>query len=495
MVWAYMMILFLIEIYLLGWAIAAFFRERLPAFFLAFLSVLLGLMGYFMTVVVLTLCQASLSALFLAVLLGGEIVLLVLIKWLISGKVFFKIKIKSLWYLAGGFFFVIGSWVFSQSSLVFATIDSLYLVTMGRTILETGFIEWYFASPLKWGVFVPVLQTIGMLFKHDYTGFIQPIISITFLIIFAFVIYRSSNKNTSHKYIPYVLTFLGVGLLLSSNMYWAAQFYIHTNLDTAISLFITIIAIYFAIQDQEDSWLGIAGIFIIMLGLIRIENVILASLIIILTIATGKVAHKKLLWTFLPYLCFQIVFNLVIIQIDPVVFADRLSISQLRLVTVGLVALVIFLLISDHKLIQKKLLSKLNLVVVIGIGCLLLGVFLLKPEKIFLNTWDNLYAMFGTGQWFATFWGVVLLLFLVKAKKKNVMFKFLSILIYAFFSMIIILGYFKGSYHNAWYDSANRMYLHILPILVFYLSIKISSNYSLSEESELESDSQNNIGD
>jgi len=390
---------------------------------------------------------------------------------------------------------VIGSWAFSQSSLVFATMDSLYLVTMGRNILETGFMEWYFTSPLQWGVFVPVLQTIGMLFKHDYTGFIQPIISITFLIIFAFVIYRSCYKNASHKYIPYVLTFLSVGLLLSSNMYWVAQFYIHTNLDTAMSLFLTIIALYFAIQDQEDSWLGIAGVFIVMLGLIRIENVILASLIIVLTIATGKVAYRKLLWTFLPYLIFQIVYNLVIIQIDPVGFADLLSVSQLRLVTGGLVALVIFLLISGHKLIQKKLLPMLNLVVVIGIGFLLLGVFLLKPEKIFLDTWDNLYAMFGTGQWFATFWGVVILFFLVKAKKKNVMSNFLNFLIFAFFSMIIILGYFKGNYHNAWYDSANRMYIHILPILLFYLSVVISSNYSLSEESELESDSQNNIGD
>ena len=390
---------------------------------------------------------------------------------------------------------MIGSWAFSQSSLVFATMDSLYLVTMGRNILETGFMEWYFTSPLQWGVFVPVLQTIGMLFKHDYTGFIQPIISITFLIIFAFVIYRSCYKNASHKYIPYVLTFLSVGLLLSSNMYWVAQFYIHTNLDTAMSLFLTIIALYFAIQDQEDSWLGIAGVFIVMLGLIRIENVILASLIIVLTIATGKVAYRKLLWTFLPYLIFQIVYNLVIIQIDPVGFADLLSVSQLRLVTGGLVALVIFLLISGHKLIQKKLLPMLNLVVVIGIGFLLLGVFLLKPEKIFLDTWDNLYAMFGTGQWFATFWGVVILFFLVKAKKKNVMSNFLNFLIFAFFSMIIILGYFKGNYHNAWYDSANRMYIHILPILLFYLSVVISSNYSLSEESELESDSQNNIGD
>ena len=479
-----MMILFLIEIYLLGWAIASFFREKLSAFFLAFLAVLLGLFGFFINVVILSLFNVRISALLLAILLGGELILLILIKWLISRQTFFKFKVADLWYVAAGALFTAGCWAFSLSGPIFATTDSLYLVIMGRNILETGFLEWYFASPLQWGVFVPVLQTLGMLFGYDYTWFIQPIISATFLVLFAFVLYKASSKISSHKFLPIVLTILGIGLLVSSRLYWAAQFYIHTNLDTAISLFLVITALYFAIQDGEDGWLGIAGIFMIMLGMVRIENVILAALIIVLTVATREVVHKKLLWTFLPYLFFQIVFNLAMIVISPVGFSDLLSFSQLKMVTVGLVGLVIFLSIADFPTIQKKLVTKLNLVVVVGISAALVGVFLLKPEKIFLDTWDNLYTMFGTGQWFATFWGCMLLLLLVKARDKNSMVHFINIFIYAFFSMIIILGYFKGNYHNAWYDSANRMYIHILPILLFYLSIKISSNHSLSGASE-----------
>jgi len=475
-----MMVLFLIEIYLLGWAIASFFRDKLSAFFLAFLAVLLGLFGFFINSVVLALFQVGLTAMVHAGVMGGELVALVLIKWLLFRKTLLKFELKNLWFLAAGALFVLGSWILSQSGLVYATTDSLYLIIMGENLLESGFLEWYFTSPLQWGVFVPVLQTIGMLFGYDYTWFVQPVISFTFLVLFAFVIYKASQKLSSHKIIPIVLTILSISLLVSSNIYWIAQFYIHTNLDTAISLFLVITSLYFAIQDGEDSWLGITGIFIIMLGMIRIENVILAALIIVLTIATRKVAHRKLLWTLLPYLIFQIAYNLVIIRINPMGFADLLSVSQLQLVTAGLVGLAIFIVISKHSLIQNKIIAKMNGFVVIGIGLLLLGVVLLRPEKIFLDTWDNLYTMFGTGQWFATFWGSVILLLLVKAKDKNSMNPFLSIFIFAFFSMIIILGYFKGNYHNAWYDSANRMYIHVLPIILFYLSVKISSNYSFS---------------
>ncbi len=108
---------------------------------------------------------------------------------------------------------------------------------------------------------------------------------------------------------------------MTSNLYWIALFYIHTNLDTGLSLFLVVIALYFAIRQKNDAWFGVAAIFMILLGLTRSENVILAALVIILTVSTFDISHRKLLWTFLPYLIIQIVWNMAIIYINPIVFS------------------------------------------------------------------------------------------------------------------------------------------------------------------------------
>ncbi len=197
-----------------------------------------------------------------------------------------------------GAFFVLGSQFFLQKGYVFASPDSLYLIIMSKNILATGLTEWYFASPLQWGAFVPIIQTIGMLFGYEYTWFIQPIISFTFLVVFGLAVFKASRGLSESKFVPYLLAGLSVGLLVSSNLYWIAQFYIHTNLDTGLSFFLVVASLYFAIRDNNDSWLGITAIFLILLGMTRSENVILASFVIVLTIATRHISHRKSLWVF-----------------------------------------------------------------------------------------------------------------------------------------------------------------------------------------------------
>ena len=111
----------------------------------------------------------------------------------------------------------------------------MYMVVEGQSFLETGFSQWYFASPLLWGIFVPIIQTIGMLQRSPYSWFVQPVISLTFLLLFLVMVYRASRQLSSRKVLSIILALLGGGVMVSANMYWVAQFYIHTNLDSGIT--------------------------------------------------------------------------------------------------------------------------------------------------------------------------------------------------------------------------------------------------------------------
>jgi hypothetical protein len=484
------MFLFLIEIFLLGCAIAFLFRDKLSDSVLSFLAILLGLFAFFTNVMLLAILGIKITVPLLAILLGVEMAALFLVKGLRQPQVF-RLNKAMLWYLGAGIFFIIGCWFFFNKGFVFASPDSLYMIIMGRGILETGLMEWYFSSPLQWGMFVPVLQTIGMLFGQDYSWFIQPVLSLTFLVLFGILIYRASRSLTAHKTLPAFLTVASFGILLTTNMFWVAQYYVHNNLDTAFFLFIVVASIYFAIREQKNAWLGITAIFMILLGMARTENVILAAVIILLAMATRKIPQRQLLWTFLPFLVIQMIWNLIVIRLDPIAFGNLMSVSQLKLVTLALAALTGFLILAGNSWIKKRILPLINPLLWIGMGLLLVLVFILEPANRFLDTWDNLRAMFVTGKWLASFWGVGFLLLLVKADKKRLdsyVPRFFSILIVAFFSMIVILGAVKGNYHSAWYDSANRMYIHILPIMLLYLSLKISATASLKEAVMLSND-------
>ncbi len=471
------MILFLIEIYLLGCGIAVHFRNKLPDFFLSLIAVFFGLLGYFINLVVLTFFNIHVTINLLAILIGLEILLLFGARYFKVRRDFFNIKSSLLFFLISGLGFIASCWYFFVNGWVFYSPDSMYMVIMAKSLLETGFSEWYFASPLLWGIFVPAMQTIGMLFEYEYTWFIQPVISIVFLASFLYLLIRAGRKESDKKWMPIILAVLGGLIMISANMYWAAQFYIHTNLNSGISLFFVVVSLFMAVREDNKSWLGITALFLIMFGMLRTENVIVASLVIVLAVVSNRLSYRERLLTFLPYLGVQILWNLFILRIKPEAFSNLMTTDQLLVVTIALILLVVFLMVSDNKWLKEKLFPKMPAIFVSGILLTILLVVILRRQAIFIFILNNLTTLFLTGQWLTTFWVVITFLVLVRPKTKLDFDSIFKLTIIGFFAMIVMMGALKGS-HAGWWDSANRMYIHILPVMVFYLILRLNIHFS-----------------
>lgn len=474
------MILFLIELYLLGVAAALQFRHKLPDVLLSLMAVFWGLFLFFLNMVALILLGVRITAGLLAVIHAVEIISLLFYRWWRIRPVRNPFESSQLFFVLGGVLFVGFSMLFRHFAFLFASPDSMYMVVMAKSLLETGFAKWYFASPLLWGIFVPILQTMGLLFGDGFTWFIQPVLSLFFLLIFIYTVVVA-NQGARPKWLPLALALMSAALLLSSNMYWVAQFYVHTNLNSAIMLFLSVAGLYFAVKFDNPYWLSLTGTALIMFGMLRTENVLLAGLLILLTIASQKISHRHLLLTFLPYLICQILWNVLVIAIDPVVYSNLLSRTQLMLVTGGLVALILLLVLMRAQWIREHVINHLYQLIPIMMGLTAILVFVINPTRTFKNVWANLTTLFSSGQWLTTFWVVIGLLILVKPTRPIIFHRFFSGLLLGFFGIIIILGAFKGS-HTIWYDSVNRMYTHILPVMIFYLMLKISAFFSGDEK-------------
>jgi hypothetical protein len=97
-------------------------------------------------------------------------------------------------------------------------------------------------------------------------------------------------------------------------------------------------------------------------------------------------------------------------------------------------------------------------------------VFLLNPATTLANILTIMKNMFITGHWWSMWWFVWIFFIITTIfapripQERNYLYT-----IAAFFVMLIFLGYFRKPYRLNWADSGNRMFVHILPIVLMYL--------------------------
>jgi hypothetical protein len=133
----------------------------------------------------------------------------------------------------------------------------------------------------------------------------------------------------------------------------------------------------------------------------------------------------------------------------------------------GVGLIVLFSNVKWIELILTQYLSKLFPVILII--CVLV-VLLLNPATTALNILTIIDNLFIIGHWWSLWWFILIFFIFLGIlgprvkQERNYLY-----MISAFFVMVIFLGYFRIPYRLNWADSGNRMFVHILPIVLMYL--------------------------
>ncbi|MBG0787587.1 MAG: hypothetical protein H0S79_21065, partial [Anaerolineaceae bacterium] len=349
--------------------------------------------------------------------------------------------------------------IFYFVNISFISNDSLYLILMGKDLIQSGFAEWYFASPGWTGPYIPMIQTIGMLFDADYVWFIQPVLSLIFIAAFLYLTYQSVSRFISKKWAAIALVLGGLLMFLSADLPFVMLFYIHTNFSSGIFLFLAVLGLVFAIEEENDGYLLLSLIALISFGLLRIENVIVALTVILFTLATGKLTRKQSAKTFLPYLLIQGIWLLAVYFMDIESYLDSLSKEQILLMAGASLAMMIVVLLSQWRFLKTILALAGKIVPYLFMaGWAFLG--LQDPAALVKNIRSVATNLFISGNW-GIFWWVICALALISLLRSQFPQKKMMVRIIVSFLMIVqILGFFRAAYHARWYDSANRMMIH-----------------------------------
>jgi hypothetical protein len=474
------MIPFLIEILILGILFAHLFNKKLPDLFLGLISPLLGLVLFALDVLALLVLHIKVSIIALVILMSAEIIALLLFQ--IIQKKFSSIKAPIYKIFLGVSIACMGlAYFFYKFNYSFATNDSFIMIIYTRNIFETGLSRWYFVSPSGMGILIPIFQTLGMLFGNDYTWFIQPVISVIFFSLFVYFCNRSLKKYHVASWLAICLPSILVGVMLSSNIVLVFTTYIHTNFDSALFLFLGVISLFSYFEDKNENWLVFTTIFLIVFGLTRVENVFFALLVILIFLVDGKIPYKKRLTTFLPYLGFQFLWYLLVLTLHTNSPSDQISPEMMAVILAGILGVGLIVLFSEIKWIKSVLTQYLSKFFFILLIIPVVVVLLLNPATTLANMLTIMKNMFIIGHWWSLWWFIWILFIVTKifAPRINQERNYLY-MISSFFIMIIFLGYFRNPYRLNWADSGNRMFVHILPIVLIYLVERLGNWFELS---------------
>jgi hypothetical protein len=373
--------------------------------------------------------------------------------------------------------------IFVLNNFAILSYDSYTLVLLGQQI---GFFEEInlniSTSLASWGVFMPLLHAASVFLDIDYLYALQPMFAISGLASIFYFIYHSLGKQNQKIGIRILVSCLAITGISSTYFLVFESVYIHNNLLSAIYLFLFVALAWNSLQDQSSSMLFLGLVALSGFVLLRTETSLTAVIFLFLLISyyssdrdkqvkqLGIIAFSIFVFIWYLYLFLAIGTG-----------TDILSPSKIVILVIPYIGLLVVIWLSKRKEWEKRLPHiPLLLLYVFLVGALIVG--LLKPEHMATSLTVMVKNMFDFnferweitwyGRWGITWFVFVILGLLALAWPKINHEKFLSYGIILFLILIYLFAFARNPYRLGFGDSANRMLTHIVPIIVFYFSLK-----------------------
>jgi hypothetical protein len=379
------------------------------------------------------------------------------------------------------FIFSIISAIFLKLNFSYLSNDSWLLIIGGNTLGSSGQIPDVLLA-VK-GVYSYLMCSSGSYFGFDYPYAVFSILMLSLFLLFFYGIYSVNDEKKikiDHKFYFCIIALI---FLLSSYFILFSMFYIISNVLTAVFSFFALYGIYKRLQSQTSVWTIFLVLMIINVALLRLEGSLFFLIPVVIFLSREEILSKE-----------KILFAMTAIGI-PILWFLRLSYSlsdfiphkmdvAYSLQILGLLLLTYILILLYVLISQKGILSRLNpylpLFVLLSLSfAWTYFIFTrgLQPKgysALILKRYSDLFInILRDGKWGIT-WIALFVLFMLALFLKRI--KYESVFIYYIFSFFLlynVINIFRYGWRRGWGDSGNRILLHIIFIVAFYVFMKI----------------------
>ncbi len=358
-------------------------------------------------------------------------------------------------------------------NLSFTSIDSHRLLVLGMVVANDGALDpRVFAQMDRWGVFHVIAHSLVGFARRDYLYALPFALGVTFIPVFALAL--SHALGTVGASIPRrsLLVGLVTASLFTIGMVDHHMLYIHTNLGSAVYLFGFVVLFWIAEIERDTSWLPLAFISLIAFALQRPETPMVAVLFLALIVSQSELSPRGIR---IGLVVFTVIvagwFELIASHVS----ADSLKITptRVRAVVALLVAFLLWSLASRRPLL-RRIDRFMPAIVAAGGAVAIAAAFATRPELMLLSVEHWVSNLLEQPLW-GWSWAIlpVLILFSLLVEPPRFRQAF-AVGIPVSLAFVLLLSYYVGRpYRIGLGDSANRMTIHFLPLICFYLAIKL----------------------
>jgi hypothetical protein len=353
--------------------------------------------------------------------------------------------------------------LFTTLSFAYGSFDSYEQMLLAQDLARNQQTDSTIIQFSLWGVMLPVIHAAAFWFGDQFFLTLQPAFAFSLIGVFGYMVYISLNGSANRRR---WLTGFAV-LLLGSNYFILFQaVYIHNSMLAAAYLLPAVTLLWRAHVENNPNALYAALFFLFGFAFTRTESVMFAALFIIIAWGTNQFSPRVWQRALLPYAILLVAWHIWLLTIVPAE-GDILSTNRVLI----LIATVAGPFLGSFALqlqlrFDKLLLSMLTAAFVAAV--------LFNPNHMLLSTFNSISNLLRDGfAWWGIIWYFALGLLIVLRPKRSVSFgRILAYGIIAFFLLTWLLGSQRIPYRLGWADSSNRMFTHILPIVLFYLQIR-----------------------
>ena len=376
------------------------------------------------------------------------------------------------WFIGSSFLFLLFSYLLHRFNFTNIGPDSVVFIVNGRQIFFQGLSELTKNEMVLRGVFLPLIQSASVMTRFQYLSSFAPMISVTFVVTFFYLCWFST-KRIDNNFVRIFFVLLTALSLVSIPIFLEHLFYVHVNLPSATYFSVAVICLWLALLEKNEDWFILGVVALTGFNLLRIEAPIFSIAVLVLVVHKEEIGYKYRLFSLLPFSLFFIAYYSYLTFLLSGNDTYILSPARSMVIVVMYSMLLVYFFILKTKLLPKILVDWLPALMV-GVLVLAIGLFFVynpSAMKSAVSVWFN--NLVTNGFWGGT-WYILIPALIIFSLLKGSMNEHLFIYWIILFVLILILINFQAypiHYNNSG-DSANRIMIHIVPVIYYYFLIK-----------------------
>src|SRR6266576_3453468 len=358
--------------------------------------------------------------------------------------------------------------------IVTMTPDSSYMARFGQNIGLGN----YEASRMvftMWGPLVPFIHSITNLLDQKLYWQYQPVLSLDLVAIVFYTVYTIIREQQSILQ-SFVAATVLVSLMALSNIFLFHVFYIHVNIISALYMYLFVFALVKMQQQPGRAYELLALLSLIAFSLVRLEAPLFVIVILLVTTFRQGWSYVTRLKLIIPFVVLFVAWYARVYFILPEVpspFPSATDLLTKELVVAVISVLVgfgLFAVVTGLKVLDP-IVKRTPFVTLIGLLLVSVTFTIIKPEHMLTSLESIVRNILLDGDWGLTWYVIFFLaaeLYFASrdATERHLMF----MLLVTYILLVYNLAYFTNSYRIGATDSANRLVLQALPLVLLYLS-------------------------